>query len=134
MGFLVDLWLAMWRPIAAFIYEDSFLAFLILTVFLGGGASFLSGRAIAKTWRPWWQVLLAMLVMGFVVRFFHFALGGGTLLSPYYYTADTLFCLLFGFWGYRMTRAGQMAGQYRWIFRRAGPLNWAKRREAPKTE
>ena len=30
--------------------------FILLTVILGGGTAFLTGRAIAGTWRPWWQV------------------------------------------------------------------------------
>jgi len=114
--------------VSSYLYEeDSFFVFLLFTIILGGGAAFLSGRAIAGTWRPLWQVVAAMLVLGGVVRFFHFALFDGTLLSPYYYGVDTLFCLLFGFWGYRMTRAGQMAEQYGWLYRRTGPLNWAQK-------
>ncbi len=107
--------------------EDSVFVFFLVTIILGGGAAFLSGRAIAGTWRPWWQVVLAMLVLGGAVRFFHFALFDGTLLSPYYYGVDTVFCLLFGFWGYRMTRAGQMAEQYGWLYRRAGLLSWTRK-------
>lgn len=118
--------------LARFLYEeDSLGVFLLVTVVLGGGAAFLTGRAIAGTWRPWWQVALAMLVLGLVTRFFHFALFGGTLLSPHYYAVDTAFCLLFGFWSYRLTRARQMAEQYRWIYRRTGPLNWARKEPAP---
>ena len=119
------------RVIGALFYENNaWLAFLLITIVLGGGASFLSGRAIAGTWRTVWQVGLAALALGGAVRFFHFALVGGTLLSPYYYAVDTLICLLFGLWGYRMTRAGQMAEQYGWIYRRAGPLNWMAKRVA----
>jgi hypothetical protein len=29
--------------------------------------------------------------------------------------------------GYRFTRAGQMATQYGWLYRRAGPLSWRRR-------
>ena len=44
--------------VAEFIYEEgSFGVFLLVTVILGGGAAFLAGRAIAETWRPWWQVV-----------------------------------------------------------------------------
>jgi hypothetical protein len=114
-----------------FYEEDSFFIFLLVTVILGGGAAFLTGRAIAMTWRPWWQVAAYMLVLGGAVRFFHMALFGGTLLSLHYYLVDTAFCLAFGFCGYRMTRAAQMAEQYSWLYRRAGPLSWAKKRPAP---
>ena len=61
--------------------ENSFGVFLLVTLVLGGGTAWLSGRAIAQTWRPWWSVVAYMLVLGAIVRFFHFALFGGTLLS-----------------------------------------------------
>ena len=114
-----------------FYEEDSFFVFLLVTIILGGGAAFLSGRAIALTWRPWWQVAAYMFVLGGVVRFFHMALFQGHLLTLHYYVVDTVFCLVFGFLGYQITRAGQMAEQYAWLYRRAGPINWAKKRPAP---
>ena len=110
--------------------EDSFGIFLLVTIALGGGAAYLSGRAIASTWRPWWHVALYMLVLALAVRFMHFALFGGTLLSLHYYAVDLAFCLLFGFLGFRITRARQMATQYRWLYRRAGPLKWLPRQPA----
>lgn len=106
--------------------EDSFGVFLLVTVFLGGGAAYLSGRAIAATWRPWWQVVAYMLVLGAVVRFFHFSLFGGTLLSAHYYAIDTIVCLAFGFAGFRLTRATQMVRQYRWLNAPAGLMRWRK--------
>ncbi len=114
-----------------FYEEDSFFIFLLVTIILGGGAAFLTGRAIALTWRPWWQVAAYMLVLGGVVRFFHMALFEGHLLTLHYYVVDTAFCMMFGFLGYQTTRAGQMAEQYGWLYRRTGPLNWAKKRPAP---
>lgn len=114
-----------------FYEEDSFFVFLLVTIILGGGAAFLAGRAIALTWRPAWQVAAYMLVLGGAVRFFHMALFEGHLLSPHYYVVDTAFCLLFGLWGYRLTRAGQMAEQYGWLYSRDGMLSWAKKRPAP---
>ena len=92
--------------------EDSLGVFLLVTVFLGGGAAWLTGRAIAQTWRPWWSVAAYMLVLGAVIRFFHFALFGGTLLSLHFYAVDTGIALLFGMAGFRVTRARQMARQY----------------------
>jgi hypothetical protein len=122
----------MLNTIGHFFYEeDSFLIFLLVTIILGGGAAFLTGRAIALTWRPWWQVAAYMCVLGGAVRFFHMALFEGHLLSLHYYVVDTAFCLLFGFWGYQATRAAQMAEQYGWLYRRAGMINWAKKRPAP---
>jgi hypothetical protein len=97
--------------------EGSLGVFLLVTVVLGGGTAWLSGRAIAQTWRPWWSVAAYMLVLGAVVRFFHFALFGGTLLSPYFYVIDTGVALLFGMAGFRITRARQMARQYGFLGR-----------------
>jgi hypothetical protein len=110
--------------------EDSFGVFVLITIALGGGAAYLAGRAIAATWRPWWHVALYMLILALAVRFLHFALFGGTLLSPHYYAVDFAFCLLFGYLGYRVTRAGQMSTQYRWLYQRAGALKWAPRQRA----
>ncbi|MGE3868946.1 MAG: DUF6867 family protein [Pseudorhodoplanes sp.] len=120
--------------LAAFLYEeDSFGIFVMVTLIMGGGAAWLSGRAIAGTWRPWWHVAAYMLILGLAVRFIHFALFEGTLLSPHYYAIDTAVCLIVGFLGYRATRAGQMAEQYAWLYRRNGPLNWATRDDLPVT-
>ena len=111
--------------------EDSFGVFLLVTVFLGGGAAWLTGRAIAATWRPWWQVPVYMLILGVAVRFFHYALFDGTFVSPYYYVVDTLICLLFGFLGFRLTRVRQMITQYGWINMRRGAFGWMRRPAAP---
>ena len=67
-----------------------------------------------------------MLILGLAVRFIHFALFEGTLLSPQYYAVDTAVCLIFGFLGYRATRTGQMTTQYSWINTRAGFLRWKR--------
>ena len=110
------------------LYEEDYVGlFLLVTVFMGGGAAWLAGRAIAATWRPWWHVAGYMLILGLAVRFIHFALFDGTLLSPQFYAVDTVVCLAFGFLGFRATRVAQMTTQYRWINARAGPLRWTRR-------
>jgi len=107
--------------------ESSFGVFLLVTVVLGGGAAALAGRAIAVTWRPWWQVVLYMLILGGAVRFFHFALFDATLISLHYYLLDSAVCLVFGFTGFQAARAKQMVTQYRWINAPDGPLRWRKK-------
>jgi hypothetical protein len=92
--------------------EDSFGVFLLVTVVLGGGAAWLAGRAIALTWRKWWHVVGYMLILGLAIRFFHFALFDGTLVSPYYYAVDTLIAIAAATLAFRITRARQMARQY----------------------
>ena len=113
------------------LYEEEYaLLFLLVTVIMGGGAAFLAGRAIAATWRPWWHVAFYMLILGLAVRFIHFALFEGTLLSPQFYAVDTIVCLIFGFLGFRATRVGQMTTQYSWINHRAGFMRWRRRGDA----
>ena len=110
-----------------FYEEDSLGVFILVTLLMGGGAAWLAGRAIAGTWRPWWHVFFYMMILGVAVRFIHFALFEGTLLSAYYYLIDAAVCLIFGFLSFRATRARQMATQYGWIYASAGPFKWARR-------
>src|SRR5712671_1776828 len=115
------------------LYEEEYIGlFLLVTVAMGGGAAWLAGRAIAATWRPWLHVAGYMLILGLAVRFIHFALFEGTLLSLQFYAVDTIVCLIFGFLGFRATRAAQMTTQYSWINDRAGFLRWARRSAIPE--
>jgi hypothetical protein len=111
-----------------YLYEESSLGvFLLVTLLLGGGTSYLTGRAIAITWRPWWQLVGYTLILGMVVRFLHFALFEGTLLSPYYYALDTAICFIVSMMGYAVTRTGQMVTQYHWLTQRTGLISWKRR-------
>ena len=107
--------------------EDSLSVFVLVTVVLGGGAAALAGRAVALTWRPWWQVVVYMLMLGAAVRFIHFALFEGTLRSIHYYAVDTLVCVAFGFAGFHAARARRMIAQYPWINEPDGPLRWRRK-------
>lgn len=98
--------------------------FALVTVFLGGGAAWLTGRSIAGTWRSYRQVLIYALLLGCVVRFFHFALFEGTLLSLHYFLTDTVFLAAVSTLGFRAERATQMATRYGWIYRQSGPFGW----------
>jgi hypothetical protein len=114
--------------ISGLLYEENSLGvFLLVTVVLGGGAAALAGRAVALTWRPWWQVVVYMLMLGAAVRFIHFALFEGTLWSIHYYAVDTLVCMAFGFAGFQAARARRMIAQYPWINEPDGPLRWRRK-------
>src|SRR5688500_2811037 len=115
------------------IAEKSFTAFFLITVVLGGGAAFMAGRAIARSWKPFTRLVFYMLLLSLAVRFLHWGLFmdatyqswrdvQGTLLSPYYYAVDTLVLLALAALGYRMERARQMTTQYSWIYERTSPL------------
>lgn len=112
---------------ALFYQEDSLGVFVLVTVILGGGAAALAGRAIAVTWRPWWQLVGYGLILGLAVRFIHFALFGATLLSLHYYLVDAAVCLAFAAVGFRRARSAQMVRQYHWLFEAAGPLRWRRK-------
>ena len=113
--------------------EESLLQVVLVTGVIGGGAAFLAGRAIASTWRPFWHVLVYMAMLGAAVRFVHFALFEGSLLSPASYLADALYLIVIGSLAWRMTRAAQMATQYYWLYERTGPLTWRARSSSGET-
>ncbi len=62
--------------------------FLLLTVILGGSAAFISGKSIAETWRPLWQLPFYMVLLALVVRFLHFALFEEVLVSARNFVVD----------------------------------------------
>ncbi len=110
------------------LYEsETWLQIVLVTGIIGGGAAWLTGRAIAGTWRPSWHLAAYILLLGCAVRFVHFALFEGTLLSPASYGADTIYLLAVGALGWRFTRAAQMTTQYHWLYERTGPLTWRAR-------
>lgn len=100
---------------------------VLVTCVIGGGAAWLAGRAIAGTWRPLWHVIGYMGLLGAAIRFVHFALFEAPLLSPVGYLADTVFLVVVGCLGWRITRTTQMVTQYYWLYERRGPLNWRER-------
>jgi hypothetical protein len=103
---------------------ESITAVVLVTFILGGGAAWLSGRAIAGAWQPLRHVIVTALLFGAAARFIHFALFAGTLLSAASYGCDTLIFLLVGAIAWRATRAAQMLRQYPWLYVRNGPFGW----------
>jgi Domain of unknown function (DUF6867) len=107
--------------------DDGLRVFLALTVIIGGGAAFLAGRGLARSWRPFWRVFLFMALLAGAIRFFHYALFNGALLSPYYYLVTYAVLLAAACLGYRSMRTTQMVTQYRWLYERTGPFTWRPR-------
>jgi hypothetical protein len=98
----------------------------LVTVVLGGSAAFMSGRAVAQTWRPYWHIPVYMVPIAATVRFFHYALFGEPLVSLQNYLVDYGVALIAASLGFRLLRARQMAQQYHWLFSRNGLLHWRK--------
>jgi hypothetical protein len=106
---------------------ETFLQVMFVTGILGGAAAWATGHALAETWRPFRQLAGYMLLLGGAVRFIHFALFEGELLSVPSYLADMLYLLAVGSLSWRMTYARRMVTQYRWLYRRTSPLTWRER-------
>ena len=110
-----------------FYTDESLLQIALVTGVIGGGAAWLSGRAIAGTWRPIGHVIGYMLLLGAAVRFVHYALFEGTLLSLPSYVTDTLYLMAAGALAWRITRVNQMVRQYPWLYQRTSLLTWRER-------
>jgi hypothetical protein len=108
--------------------DDSLRVFLVLTLIIGGGAAFLAGRSLAGSWKPPGRIFFYMALLAAAVRFFHYALFDGELLSLYYYLVAYVVLLAAASLGYRVMRTTQMVTQYRWIYERTSPLTWRERR------
>lgn len=104
--------------------EPSAWLFILVSVVLGGWTAWMTGKAIAQTWRPAWLVLLWSVPLAFAVRFIHFALFEGTLLSWRFGLVDLVVVAAIASLSYRRTRTNQMTRQYPWLYERAGPLAW----------
>lgn len=109
------------------LYEISLIEFIFITVILGGLGAFLTGRAIALTWRPEWTLLWFTLLLTSAIRFIHFALFEGTLLMLHYFIVDFVVLLAITYAGYRIIRTNQMVTQYSWVYEKAGPFFWRKK-------
>ena len=98
--------------------------FFGLTLIFMGGCAFMTGQALAGTWRPAWQLLPYGLLLGLADRFLAFALFHQPLLSPAGFLLDSTLLLAMGGLSYRFTRARQMCRQYPWAYRRSGLFSW----------
>lgn len=98
--------------------------FIGLHVILLGGAAFLTGQAVAATWRPVWQAVFYCLLLGVVARFLTWSLFDGILFSASGYLVDVAVLVAIGLFAYQATRARKMAAQYPWLYRRKGLLGY----------
>lgn len=107
--------------------EPSVWLFLLVTVVLGGWAAFMTGKAHARTWAPGWHLAIYLLLLACAVRFLHYALFHGTLLSVQFYAVDAIVLLVVGYLGWRTTRVDQMTTQYRWLYEKTSPVGYRAR-------
>lgn len=98
--------------------------FLGITGILTGFCAFMTGQAVATTWRPYWQVVVYCTLLGAVARFLIYGLFQGVLLSLSGYLIGTALLVLIGSFAFLTTRAHKMVGQYPWLYRRSGLFSW----------
>lgn len=101
-------------------------AFIGLTLIVAGFCAYMTGQALAGTWRPQWQIVPYMLLLGAADRFLTFALFEGPLLSFQGYVIDTAVLFVISLLAHRKTRAAKMVAQYPWQYTRTGLFSWAE--------
>ena len=109
------------------LYEDNFLVFLFFLIGLAGLCAFTAGRATARGWQPITAIIPNMLLFTIAIRFLLWGIFRNTLFHPYYFVVDALVLIAIATLGFQLTRTYQMTTQYYWLYRRVGPLAWAKR-------
>ena len=98
-----------------------------ITLVLTGGASYMTGQAIARTWRPLWQVVAYSLLLAVASRFFVYALFDGYMLLASGYVIDAAVLMAIGLLAFRINQVQMMVNQYPWLYERAGPLAYRAR-------
>ncbi|MEO1329344.1 MAG: DUF6867 family protein [Pseudomonadota bacterium] len=104
--------------------EPTPLAFLLITLALGGGAAWMTGRAVAGAWEHPAILVGYTALLACAARFLHFALAGGSLLTGWYWSVDFLILLAIAGLSFRVRRAQQMTTQYFWLYERTSPISW----------
>ncbi len=123
-------------------WEVSLPVFILVTVVLGGGAAYMTGRAMARGWQPWPRLIVYLFLLCIAVRFIHFSLFGGTFLIPFsniptagpYFVADFVVLLIIGALGRQITRSEQMSTQYSFLYKRQGMMAWQRRNTSEEPE
>ncbi len=104
------------------------LVFIGLTCVLFGFAGFMMGQALARSWRPLWQLIPYALGLTLFNRFLVYALFDGNAGAPLGIIVDALVIGSLAWFAYRMTQAFKMVAQYPWLYERAGLLGWREKR------
>ena len=100
--------------------------FVGVTVILAGGAGFQMGQALARGWRPWWQVVAYSVLLLLFERFLAENLFGSTI--PILGIVVSFAVILGLSWlGFLITRAHKMVQQYPWLYERTSPVSWRSR-------
>jgi len=105
--------------------------FLGLTLCVMGFAAFMTGQAMAITWKPAWHAAGYALLLGFADRFLAFALFDGELLSLSGYLIDAAALAAIALVAHRRAQARKMVEQYPWLYERSGAFGWRDKSAGP---
>jgi hypothetical protein len=95
-------------------------------IVLFGAAALLTGRAMAETWRPGWQIVPVALVLAATDRYLLFALFEARLLSLGGFAVAAVLLGVLTAASYYRARARKMVRQYPWLYQRRGPFGWRR--------
>ncbi len=98
--------------------------YISVTLGVLGFAAWMTGQAIAITWRPPWQVVIYCALLGLVARFLIYALFEGELLSLSGVLVDVVVLNLLGLVAFRVSRVRKMVQQYPWLYERSTPWGY----------
>lgn len=117
-----------------FVLGTSLPVFLGLTVVLLGGAAFLTGQAVATTWRPVSQLLFYCFLLGLTGRFLTWGLFQGELLSLSGFLVGTAVLMAIGLFAYRITWVSKMVSQYSWLYERTSLWTYRAKTRAAESK
>ncbi len=101
--------------------------FIGITLLMAGFCAYMTGQAIANTWRPLWQLFVYGALLAAAARFLTYALFDGPLLSIEAFAVACVVCWTIALVAFRLTRARKMVVQYPWLYERVGLFGWRSR-------
>lgn len=105
----------------------SFWVFFAIAVVIVGFAAYMTGQALALTWKPLWQLVIYCLLLAGAARFLIYGLYDGELWSVTGYLAAAAVLLAIGIFAFRLNRARKVVAQYPWVYKRSGLFGWRHR-------
>lgn len=107
--------------------ETSLGDFLLVSLGLGGGAAWLTGKSVARGWGTFRHLLVYCALLTAAVRFCHFALFADHLFAPRAMVVEFILVTAIATLGFRALRKRQMTQHYGWLYEPAGLLAWRDR-------
>ncbi len=98
-----------------------------MVVLLGFWTAWRTGKSVADSWGEYPRVVFYALLLGFVMRFMHYALFAGPFINGFYYVTDVVLLLAFATAGFRIRRTSQMVENYYWLYDKTSSFSYKKK-------